>query len=183
MSTFHTFLPTESLLLSKLKIGDKVYNEKEEAIVTNITAKNFAIDGGGSNQNPLKWTKFSHISQTISGYLEQLELLQAEEDMAKIELSKMEHDSSLTRVVKRNTYNSIVQRENEIKRKLRTFEWNIADGKTRIEGGADDDDLAIFIEGVGNDAKRCQGSTNREKFGNWLIENKEERPPTECVIS
>ena len=183
MATFHTFSPTESLVLSELKIGDKVYNEKDEATVTNITAKNFAIDDGRSNQNPLEWTKFSHISQTISGYLDQLELLQAEEEMAKIELSKMEHDSSLTRVVKRNTYNSIVQRENEIKIKLRTFQWNIADGKTKIEGGADDDDLAIFIDGVGSDAKQCKGSTNREKFGNWLIKNKEERPPTACVIS
>ena len=183
MATFHTFSPTESLVLSELKIGDKVYNEKEEATVTNITAKNFAIDDGRSNQNPLEWTKFSHISQTISGYLDQLELLQAEEEMAKRELSKMEHDSSLTRVVKRNTYNAIVQRENEITLELRRFQWNIADGKTKIEGGADDDDLAIFIDGVGSDAKQCKGSTNREKFGNWLIKKKEERPPTACVIS
>jgi hypothetical protein len=93
MSTFHTFLPTEALDLSKLKIGDKVYNDKREAIVTNITAKKFAIDGGNSNQNPLKWTKFSHISQTISGYLEQLEFLQAEEEMWKKKFSKMEQDS------------------------------------------------------------------------------------------
>ena len=183
MSRFHTFLPTESLVLSKLKIGDKVHNEKEEAIVTNITANNFAINDGNSNQNPLKWTKFSHISQTISGYLEQLEFLQAEEEMWKIKFSKMEQDSSLTRIAKRNTYNSIVQRENEIKMKLRTFQWNIADGKSKVEGGADEDDLAIFIEGVGKDAKQCKGSTNREKFGNLLIKNKEERPPAECVIS
>jgi hypothetical protein len=67
--------------------------------------------------------------------------------------------------------------------KLRTFQWNIADGKSKVDGGADEDDLDIFIEGVGKDAKQCKGSTNREKFGNWLVKNKEERPPTECVIS
>ena len=55
----------------------------------------------------------------------------------------------------------------------REFQWNIADGKTEIEGGADDEDVNTFIQE--NIITQHQGKTNRENFAQWLTERGVER--------
>ena len=55
----------------------------------------------------------------------------------------------------------------------REFQWNIADGKTEIEGGADDEDVNTFIQE--NIITQHQGKTNRENFAEWLKKSGVER--------
>ena len=56
---------------------------------------------------------------------------------------------------------------------LKEFQWNIADGKTEIEGGADDEDVDTFIQE--NNITQYKGKTNRENFAEWLRESGVER--------
>jgi hypothetical protein len=88
---------------------------------------------------------------------------------------------SFTRVIRRNTFNNIVNSSNAIKMEMREFQWNIADGKTELEGGATDKDVDEFIKE--NHITKHEGMTARENFGEWLKEEEIERPPSSCVIS
>tara|TARA_B110000008_G_C16794939_1_gene494203 strand:- start:424 stop:744 length:321 start_codon:yes stop_codon:yes gene_type:complete len=86
---------------------------------------------------------------------------------------------SFTLVTRRNTLNDIANSRNAINMEMREFQWN--DGKTELAGGAADEDVDEFIKE--NDITKHEGMTNRENFGEWLKEEKVERPPSSCVIS
>ena len=81
-SQYHTFLKSESLKLSKLKVGDRVREDTSGKVskVTKITSKRFAVGNGSSTQSPLKWTRLSRVGEKIYDINAKLEKLYFERD-------------------------------------------------------------------------------------------------------
>ena len=123
---------------------------------------------------------YSVIYRKIEEFLKRLAEIYAHEADFKRNQSTDTYDS-FTRVKRRNTINKIVDSSNAIKMEMREFQWNIADGKTELEGGASDKDVEEFIKE--NHITKHEGMTARENFGKWLKEEEIERPPLSCVIS
>ena len=184
-SQYHTFLKSESLKLSKLKVGDRVREDTSGKVskVTKITSKRFAVGNGSSTQSPLKWTRLSRVGEKIYDINAKLEKLGLERDhyVDMLKTGKYHMNEYVG-----NMYKQVQQQIEDLMRQSDVFLWNIANGKSEAEGGADDGDLNDYLTNEDElEFNKAGGESDRDKVKQWLIKKGIEEPPPEisCVIS
>ena len=79
----------------------------------------------------------SAIYRKIEEFFQRLEEIDAYENLMRNQ--DFDIQDSFTLVTRRNTFNDIVNSRNAINMEMREFQWNIADGKTELAGGAADE--------------------------------------------
>ena len=85
-----------------------------------------------------------------------------------------------------NMYKQVQQQIEDLMRQSDVFLWNIANGKSEAEGGADDGDLNDYLTNEDElEFNKAGGESDRDKVKQWLIKKGIEEPPPEisCVIS
>ena len=173
-SQYHTFLKSESLKLSKLKVGDNVREDLTGKVseVTRITSKRFAVDNGSSTQNPLNWTRLSRVGKKIYDINAKLEKLEDE-------LEQHRHDKNLKMF--RQVQQKLRDLARQSARQSGVLLWNIAKGKSEKKGGADDADLHDYLTSKEAELEfnKYGGTSDRDKIKQWLIKKEVSDPQPE----